>query len=129
MDPNVLVLPAETSFDSLVREHKAQGTFQHVVVTKQDRLYGVIRFNTGLWRGVEGAYTPVTLGDVASRDFTIVREDAIAFDVITRMWRRHAFMAVVIKGPGVPHGEDVVGVITKEHVADSVAGGIRIYPK
>jgi CIC family chloride channel protein len=128
MDPNVLVLPAEKNFDSLVREHKAQGRFQHVVVTRQGRLYGVIRFNTSLWRGVEGAYTPVTLGDIASRDFTIVRDEAIAYDVIARMWRKNAFMAVVVKGDGVPHGDDVVGVITKEHVADSVAGGIKIYP-
>ena len=30
-------------------------------------------------------------------------------------------MAVVVRGRGVPRGDDVVGVITKEHVADSVA--------
>ena len=28
------------------------------------------------------------------------------------------FMAIVVKGRGVPHGDDVVGVITKEHVAE-----------
>ena len=55
MDPDVLVLPAETSFDSLLREHEAHGRLQHVVVTQQGRLYGVIRVNTGLWRGLEGA--------------------------------------------------------------------------
>jgi CIC family chloride channel protein len=128
MDPNVLVLPAEKRFDSLVREHEAKGRFQHVVVTKQGRLHGVIRFNSSLWRGVEGAHVPVTLGDIASRDFTVVNDKAIAYDVIARMWRRQAFMAVVVTGRGVPRGEDVVGVITKEHVADSVAGGIKIYP-
>jgi hypothetical protein len=30
-------------------------------------------------------------------------------------------MAVVVRGRGVPRGDDVIGVITKEHVADSVA--------
>ena len=118
MDPNVLILPAEASFDTLLREHEAQGRFQHVVVTQHGRLYGVIRVNTGLWRGLEGAHMPVTLGDVASRDYTVVRDEAIAFDVIERMWRKRAFMAVVVKGKGVPHGDDVVGVITKEHVAE-----------
>ncbi len=38
-----------------------------------------------------------------------------------------AFMAIVVKGSGIPHGEDVVGVITKEHVADSVASSMKIY--
>ncbi|MGO9770827.1 MAG: chloride channel protein [Roseiarcus sp.] len=128
MDPNVLVLPADTSFDSLLREHETQGRFQHVVVTRQGRLYGVIRVNTGLWRGLEGAHTPVTLGEVASRDYTVVRDDAIAFDVIERMWRKRSFMAIVVKGRRIPRGDDVVGVITKEHVADSVASGMKIYP-
>ncbi|MGD0762763.1 MAG: chloride channel protein [Roseiarcus sp.] len=128
MDPNVLVLPAETSFDSLLREHESQGRLQHVVVTQQDRLTGVIRVNTSLWRGLELANTPVTLGEVATRDYTVVRDDAIAFDVIARMWRKKSFMAIVVRGRGVPHGEDVVGVITKEHVADSVASSMKIYP-
>jgi CIC family chloride channel protein len=128
MDSDVLVLPAEDSFDAFLRLHEAEGRLRHVVVTQKGHLYGVIRVNTGLRRGLEGARTGVTLGDVASRDFTIVGEDLVAFDVIDRMWRKKAFMAVVVRGRGVPRGEDVVGVITKEHVADSVASGIRIYP-
>ena len=39
------------------------------------------------------------------------------------MWRRNAIMAVVLRG-----GE-VAGVITKEHVADSVADSIKAYPE
>jgi CIC family chloride channel protein len=45
------------------------------------------------------------------------------------MWRKHAVMTVVVKGHGVPRGEDVVGVITKEHVADSVASSVSLYPR
>jgi CIC family chloride channel protein len=129
MDPDVLVLPAEHSFDDFLREHEAEGKLRHVVVTKAGRIYGVIRVNTGLRRGLEGAHTGITLGDVATRNFTIVREDLIASDVIRRMWRRDAFMAVVVRGRGVPRGKDVVGVVTKEHVADSVASSVKIYPR
>ncbi len=65
-----------------------------------------------------------------NRDFTIAAEDVIAYDVIDRMWRRHAFMAVVVRRRGrVPRAADVVGVITKEHVADSVASSLKIYPR
>jgi CIC family chloride channel protein len=99
------------------------------VVTQQNRPCGVIRINTGLWRGIESAHIPMTVGQVASGDYTIVRDDAIAFDVIERMWRKRAFMAIVVKGAGIPHGEDVVGIITKEHVADSVASGMKIYSR
>jgi CIC family chloride channel protein len=45
------------------------------------------------------------------------------------MWRNHAFMAVVVRGPGMRGAEDVLGVITKEHVADSVASSLKIYPR
>ena len=49
------------------------------------------------------------------------------FNVIGRMWRRNASMIVVVRGKGVPHAADIIGVITKEHVADSVAESVRPY--
>ena len=128
MDPNILVLPSDANFDTLLPDRQARGRFQHVVVTQQGRLFGVIRVNTDLWRGLASTHTPVTLGQIATREFTVARDEAIAFDVIERMWRKRAFMTIVVKGKGVPHGDDVVGVITKEHVADSVASGMKIYP-
>ena len=76
MDPSVLILPAEETFQSFLRSHKTQRRFHHVVVTQEGRLFGVIRINAALWRGMQSAQTSVTLGDVASRDFTIAREDA-----------------------------------------------------
>jgi CIC family chloride channel protein len=45
------------------------------------------------------------------------------------MWRRNAIMAVVVRAGGIPRAGDVVGVITKEHVADSVADSIKSYPQ
>jgi chloride channel protein, CIC family len=69
----------------------------------------------------------VTLNDVASRDFTIAREEDIMFGVIGRMWRHSAMMVVVVRGKGKPSAGDVLGVITKEHVADSVALSVIPY--
>ena len=128
MDRDVLVLPRETSFDSFLSEYGGDGAMRHVVVTDRGRIFGVLRVNTGLQRGLTGRHTGVTLGDVASRHFTVVGEDAVVFDVISRIWRKGAIMAVVARGRGVPHADDIAGVITKEHVADSVAESVRIYP-
>ena len=129
MDTDVQVLPAEASFDDYLRQPEHAGRLRYVVVTHKDRLYGVIRVNTGLRRGLESANTGVTLGEVASRNFVVTPEDEVVFDVIRRMWRKDAIMAVVVRGHGVPHADDVAGVITKEHVADSVADSIKIYPR
>jgi CIC family chloride channel protein len=129
MDADIQVLPVTASFDDYLRQPEHAGRLRHVVVTDKGHLYGVIRVNTGIRRGLESANTGVSLGDVASRNFTVVREDETAFDVIRRMWRRNAIMAVVVRGRGVPRGSDVAGVITKEHVADSVADSVKAYPR
>ena len=123
MDPDIEILPAEASFDDYLRQPEHAGRLRHVVVTANGNIYGVIRVNTGLRRGLEAAHTGVTLGDVANRNFILVPEDETAFDVIRRMWRQNAIMGVVLRG-----GE-VAGVITKEHVADSVADSIKAYPE
>jgi CIC family chloride channel protein len=129
MDTDIQVLPAEASFDDYVREPEHAGRLRHVVVTDKGHIVGVIRVNTGLRRGLEGAHTGLTLGDVASHNFTVVSEGETAFEVIRRMWRRSSIMAVVVRGRGIPRGSDVAGVITKEHVADSVADSIKTYPQ
>src|ERR1700691_4460031 len=129
MDSDIQVLPADASFDDYVRQPEHAGRLRHVVVTDEGHIYGVIRVNTGLRRGLEGAHTGMSLRDVASRNFIVVGESETAFDVIRRMWRRNAIMAVVVWGRGVPRGSDVAGVITKEHVADSVADSVKAYPQ
>ncbi|MGA0603812.1 chloride channel protein [Caulobacter sp. KR2-114] len=129
MDTDVQILPADMSFDAYLREPDHCGRLRHVVVTRKDRIVGVIRVNTGLRRGLEATATGVTLGDVVSRNFVVVREGDVAFDIIRRMWRRNAIMAVVVRCRGIPGAADVAGVITKEHVADSVADSVKIYPR
>ena len=93
MDPDIEILPAEASFDDYLRQPEHAGRLRHVVVTANGNIYGVIRVNTGLRRGLEAAHTGVTLGDVANRNFILVPEDETAFDVIRRMWRQNAIMA------------------------------------
>jgi CIC family chloride channel protein len=129
MDADIQVLPADASFDDYVCQPEHAGRLRHVVVTDEGHIYGVIRVNTGLRRGLESAHTGMSLRDVASRNFTVVGENDTAFDVIRRMWRQGAIMAVVVRGDGVAGASDVAGVITKEHVADSVADSVKAYPE
>jgi CIC family chloride channel protein len=88
---------------------------------------GVLRVNTALRRGLKDASTGVSLGEAASPHFAVARPDDIMFNVISRMWRRGAVMTLVVRSAGIPRGKDVIGVITKEHIADSVAESIKPY--
>lgn len=128
MDRDVAVLPAETSLDAFLHLEENAGRTRHVVVVTDGRITGVLRVNTSLRRGLAQTDTGITLGDVASRNFTIVRDTTLAFEVIRRIWTRRAVMAVVVRQSAMPRGSDVLGVVSKEHVADSVAESVKIYP-
>jgi CIC family chloride channel protein len=128
MDRNALVLPAKMGFDEFLRRPELSAQMQHVVVFEGDRIVGVQRVNVGLRRGLAGTGAGITLGEVARKEFTIAREEDVLFNVIQRMWRRGATMAVVVRGAArKPRAGHVVGVISKEHVADSVADSIKGY--
>jgi len=127
MDTDIMILPTDMSFDTFLRIMDHDGRTRHVVVTRQNMIFGVLRVNTGLRRGLEGSYTGVTLGEVAARNFTIAREEDVMFNVIDRMSRKKALMVIVVRGQGVPRASDVAGLITKEHVADSVSESMRSY--
>ena len=127
MEKDFQLLPRSTGFDEFLRMPERGGTLRHIVVTDGDRIAGTLRVNTSLRHGLEGAYTGVSLGSVASETFTVAHENDIMFDVIHRFWRKNASMIVVVRGTGIPRAAAVVGVITKEHIADSVADSVRPY--
>lgn len=130
METDVVFVPAAMTFSEFLSRPDNNARMRHVAVTEGNRIVGVLRVNTALRRMSpnEPEDSGVSLRDIASRNFTVVREDDIVFDVIQRIWRRHASMALVVRGSGVPRPENVIGVISKEHVADSVANSVKVYP-
>jgi chloride channel protein, CIC family len=128
MDTDMVMAPAAMSFESFLCLPEHEGRLRHVVVTDGNRIVGVLRVNTALRKASEELQPGVALRDMASRRFTVVREDDIVFDVIRRIWRKQATMALVTRGRGAARPTTVIGVITKEHVADSVAASVMVYP-
>ncbi|HEY4213042.1 MAG TPA: chloride channel protein [Steroidobacteraceae bacterium] len=125
MEADFELLPGSFSLDEYLHGAAHRGALRHVVVTEADRIVGTLRVNTSIRRGLEAAYTGVDMRAVASDRFTIARESDIMFEVIQRLWRESASMIVVVRGNGIRQPSDVVGVITKEHIADSVAESVR----
>ncbi len=126
MEQDVLVLEESTPFSAFLNLAAAQGGLRHVVVTRDGMVVGGVRVNTDLRRTLGVAAGDVRLGDLMNTNFIIVRQAEVAFDVITSMWNRKASMAIVVSAEGGT--EQVLGVITKEHVADTVARSVQIYP-
>jgi len=126
MESDVLVLDEATPFATFLQLAAAQGGLRHVVITRGGAVIGALRVNTDLRRTVGASAEDVRLGDLVQPGFTIVREDDVAFDVIRTIWDRAATMAIVVSHKGGT--ERVLGVVTKEHVADTVARSVQIYP-
>lgn len=127
METDVLVLDIRVPFRDLMTRLDGPA-FRHIVVTRQHEIYGVLRINTGLRRAISQSDSGIELGTLAQRNFIVVQEKDVAFDVISRLWKDHAVMAVVVERPDGSDPVRVLGVIAKEHIADSVAGSIRIFP-
>jgi len=129
MDTDLLLAPADMALDDFLDAHADYaGRMCHVAVTENDRILGAIRFNMALPHESAKHRPGLTMRDIATHKFTLVHEKDIAFDVIRRMWRKQAVMALVVSQYGPPRPENLVGVITKEHVADSVADSVQVYP-
>ncbi len=129
MDRQFLMVDAEQSFQDFLLMSEGSTGMRHVVVTRGQRIVGALRVNTSLRQTVSAAAATVKMGELAQRNYTIVRKGDAVFDVIRRMWRRGAMMGVVVDTPVRPRQNDVVGVITKEHIADEVAASVRMYPR
>ena len=127
MDRNVVILPADTDFADFLQLPEYHGTRVHILTTRGDSIVGAVRINVALRSGVEELHSGITLGDIARWRFNVAREDDIMFDVIERLRRKRAAMAIVVRGRGRPRPDNVVGVITKEHVADAVFNTVKDY--
>ncbi len=127
MARDVLVLDEATTFAAFLQMAAAVGGLRHVIVTRDGDIVGALRVNTDLRRAIGAAGSDVRLGELVGSRFVTVPGSAAMFDVIATMWRSGATMAVVV-GPKPDGGRrPVVGVVTKEHVADAVAASIRLY--
>jgi CIC family chloride channel protein len=132
MEKHFTLVPVEMRLDAFLRHPENRDGMRHVVIAHGDKIMGVVRINTSLRSTFAELEAGVTFADVARADFTIVYENEVAFDVIEQLWRAGGTMAVVVREEArrrVARPADVLGVITKEHVADAVAASIQAYPR
>jgi chloride channel protein, CIC family len=129
MQKDFTFLAADAHFDAFLRQHGEEHGLRYVVVTRGNHIAGVVRVNTSLRRGIEQSYSGIRLGDVVQENFTIARESDIMFDVVQRITRRDAVMAIVVKDRSRGRPADVVGIISKDQIADSVGASIKPFDR
>jgi len=120
METRVIRLPSETPVHDAVH-WLSEGTPPRFVILERDgRIDGVVTFDSRV-RTPELIEDPKVLRDMVIRDYVIVRENSIMSDVIRRLGRQQARLALVVEDkPGIPRADDVIGVIGKPHIADAM---------
>ncbi len=126
MDTNVVTVSPSTPLAHFLRSVREMDTARHFLVGSPDRVFGVISRDRALEAvaGTEPCRTPL---DLVRRDYIVVNEDDIFFDVLSRMHRAHVPLALVKTHSADPARGTVLGIITKDEVADSLESAVDLF--
>ena len=116
MDTKIETVPASETVEEF-RKHPAADPSVWYLVTEDGRIVGLVSREDG---AESRACHGTKVGEVARRDFCVVREQAPLGMVCRTMRRQNASLALVASdGLGAP--EDVKGLITSARIAGAVA--------
>jgi chloride channel protein, CIC family len=90
-----------------------------IIVEREGRIVGLIPPRSGLWRKSQTNPNLLVEQFVESR-LVICRDADLLSLVFTRLKRRRSGAAIVFSGVDRPRARDIVGVITKRSIADTV---------
>jgi chloride channel protein, CIC family len=118
MERRFIVAKAGTSLKETI---KAEDTddLRAIIVEREGRIVGLIPPRSGLWRASQGNPNLLVERFIESR--TVVCRDVDLLSLVFARLRRHrAGAAIVFHGSDRPRVNDIVGVITKRSIADTV---------
>ena len=95
-----------------------------IIIERGRHIVGLVPPRSGLWSAALREPT-APVDRFARPDFVLVRDTDVMSRVFARMNRHNRGAALVCKGRGVPRVEDIVGVITKRAIADTVIGNFE----
>ena len=129
MSREFMVSPADARCSDLFAGLESSGRPLYLIPVDANGIRGVLRVNATLGHALQVGRPDARLRDVASPHFVLVAEEEVVSNVIGALWQGQVQMALVTRRPGSRLPADLVGVISKDQVADSVASSLAIYPE
>jgi CIC family chloride channel protein len=124
MDKRFRIVPANTGITEIVANEKPAEVLWFLAEESR-RIVGLAK-REDIVRAMQSSKTPVTMGEIANRDFLLVEEESSLFDLITRLRSSRRSVALVLAG-SVPSPDKVRGVITSETIIESVLEGLDLF--
>ena len=97
-----------------------------LTTTKTSRVAGTVPVSEMLV-ALDGVRMIGTLKDIVDTRFILARPKDSMFHLFGRFSRGYAKRALVVEGTGVPHIENVIGIISRHHIADAVLENFSAY--
>lgn len=123
MNHDFCVAPVDLSLGELksrLESHPARGGL--IVLQRGRRIAGVVEAGEILKLIGTTAPEALSVSSLSHRRFTLSRKSDVMFDVIKRMARRNSRIAIVVReNRPVPRVDDVLGYISNDDIAESVA--------
>jgi len=133
MDTRLVTVPAGATLDGFVRSAARQDPVTHFLVVDGEEVVGVLTHRAAMAALAEPE-RKLTMGVLAGGDFIEVPEDVTMFEVMTRLRLNRASVALVTrkgaKGEPAPEtaaAADVVGIIGKDRIADTLVEAIELF--
>jgi CIC family chloride channel protein len=127
MSEDFEIRSADASLDEVIASLEETGRPLHVMIADGNRFAGYLRLDPGfeLWRPREEG---LSLGDLARNDYVLARPRDTMFNVIGRLARRGAGLAIVVGGSNrIPRVSDIRGIIALETMGAAVIENARPY--
>jgi CIC family chloride channel protein len=133
MDTRLVTVPAEATLDRFVRSAAHSAAVTHFLVVDANGVIGVLTPQAAISALAESE-RPLIMKDLAHKNFIAVPEDVTLFDVMSRLRLNDASVALVTRrdAGADPESEataaaDVVGIIDKDRIADTLVEAIELF--
>ena len=125
MEKSPAILPASMPLAEFAKTVSRTGNQSNFLVEEQKAIIGVVSSHITL--KALGLPPGTTLGDIAQKDCMTVSEDIPVFQIVGRMHQEEATVAIVTPEAKPAKLENVLGIVTREHIADLIEKGITFY--
>lgn len=119
MSTSIAVLPADLHVAQALQQIRQNGHPTHILVERDNHILGVVPLSRGML-ALREVRAEATLEGIAERQLVVAPPDQIMSDSLPRLFRRKAAHVIVVEGGGVPRADAVVGIISREQIADAV---------
>ncbi len=122
MEKRVIGIQMDMTINEVLKEYGESGILSFVV-SEGNTVVGVVTMKY-LLRQLD---KDVTVGEVMSAEYVVAKENDVLFNIIGKMRKRRCPTALVTLNGKCASISDVVGIITKEEIAEAAADQVELF--